>query len=176
MDKNKKYEKAFTLIELLVVIAIIALLASIVLVALGSARLKGRMAQRIANLHQIAAALELYNSDNGGYPVAVSYRGNCPNWGSVGANNTIPGLVPTYMSTFPQDPLVSGNTNCYLYYSPTLTTYKVVIYNLTDVSAATIASQYPAFFDPQRDGGNGQCGSPEATPTVSIWTTGATCY
>jgi prepilin-type N-terminal cleavage/methylation domain-containing protein len=65
MYKNRN---GFTLIELLVVIAIIGLLASIVLVALSSARAKARDAQRIATLQQIQNALELYNSNVGHYP------------------------------------------------------------------------------------------------------------
>jgi prepilin-type N-terminal cleavage/methylation domain-containing protein len=69
LARNKNTE-AFTLIELLVVIAIIGLLASIVLIALNSARLKARDAKRVADLRQITTGLELYVSDNGAYPWA----------------------------------------------------------------------------------------------------------
>ena len=68
-NMKQKTQKGFTLIELLVVIAIIGLLASVVLLALNSARQKSRDAKRVADARQIATALELYFNDCGGYPV-----------------------------------------------------------------------------------------------------------
>jgi prepilin-type N-terminal cleavage/methylation domain-containing protein len=68
----KTKQKGFTLIELLVVIAIIGLLASVVLLALNSARQKSRDAKRLADVRQIASALELYFNDNNAYPGALA--------------------------------------------------------------------------------------------------------
>ena len=64
--------KGFTLIELLVVIAIIALLPSVILVSLDSARAKARDARRKSDFHQIAVALEMYYDQYGGYPAMGS--------------------------------------------------------------------------------------------------------
>lgn len=85
MNKVKQNQKGFTLIELLVVIAIIGLLASVVLLALGSARQKSRDAKRLGDVRQLASALELFFNDNNAYPttygsLAPSYIGQLPSF------------------------------------------------------------------------------------------------
>jgi len=78
---RKMYQKSnkkvgFTLIELLVVIAIIGLLSTLAVVALNSARQKARDAKRVADIKQVQTALELFFSENSGYPSFTTSPGN----------------------------------------------------------------------------------------------------
>ncbi len=57
--------RGFTLIELLIVIAIIAVLISLLLPALGSARETGRLVICQSNLRQMGLAMTMYANDNG---------------------------------------------------------------------------------------------------------------
>lgn len=63
MKPSLRSLRAFTLIELLLVVAIIALLISILLPALGSARKTARTAICSSNLHQYGLGLALYGQD-----------------------------------------------------------------------------------------------------------------
>ncbi len=69
---QKVINRGFTLIELLVVIAIIGILASIVLVSLGSARSKGADAGIKGDLDSIRTQMEVYSSNN-----SNSYNNAC---------------------------------------------------------------------------------------------------
>lgn len=62
-----KSTKGFTLIELLVVISIIALLSSVVLSSLNSARAKGADSAVKAAMKQAYSQAELYRNEVGGY-------------------------------------------------------------------------------------------------------------
>ena len=78
----KQFKKAFTLIELLVVITIIGILASLVLVSLGSAQQRARDSQRKSDLDALKKSLELARQDSPGaysYPVDLQTLDDDPN-------------------------------------------------------------------------------------------------
>lgn len=115
-----KKAKGFTLIELLVVIAIIGLLSTLAVIALGTARAKARDAKRVSDIKQVQSALELYNSDAGGYPVGTTLTlgsttdtittALCDTKGfsdNTATNCSATGAV-TYMGQVPANPTPNG--------------------------------------------------------------------
>ena len=101
---NLQPSKGFTLIELLVVIAIIGLLASVIMVAMGNARLKARDTRRLADMQQIKSGMDIYYSQGSGYPDTATVAASQ----TAGSQLSCSGEV---VMRFPQDPFNLGNAS-----------------------------------------------------------------
>ena len=112
-----KKNKGFTLIEILVVIGIIAILATIVLIAINPSRQfsQANDTQRTSNVNAILNAIGQFMADNrGALPAGIT---GTP---TVIANTGVDicdDLVPTYMTSLPFDPTATtaGYTDCATY-------------------------------------------------------------
>ena len=113
--KHTKLKKGFTLIEILVVIGLIAILATIVLIAINPARqfAQARNTQRVSNVNAILNAIGQNMADNKGIftcsgtarALPVNTSATSTSQDMAAAKNDISAcFVPTYISALPVDP------------------------------------------------------------------------
>ncbi len=108
-------QKGFTLVELLVVIGILAVLLSIVLIAINPARQfsQANNTKRSSNIGSILNAVNQYAADNkGALPAGITTTAQTIS--NTGAN-ICSALVTTYLAALPVDPSVNGGapvTDC----------------------------------------------------------------
>ena len=91
---------SFTLIELLVVVAIIAILAAMLLPALGAAREKARRSSCMSNMKQVGTAFAMYTGDYSGY-VPFNVTWDLAHMGKNGASD--PGIYKDTRGAAPHD-------------------------------------------------------------------------
>lgn len=98
--KQFRSQKGFTLVELLVVIAVIGLIASVVVVSLGTVREKARDTRRKEDLDALRKALEIYYAEEEKYPTTNGA------WTILnGVDDSLTKvLVPKYIEAMPKDP------------------------------------------------------------------------
>ena len=139
MMKIKHFKKGFTLIELLIVIAIIGVLATLLMANFVGVRQRARDAQRKSDIRQIQAALEIYRSDNGSYPLSAASPNPLLCTNANGLSVTSGSSTTYYMKKIPCDP--NGSSVSYSY-SSAGTTYTLIacLENVSDSQADPIAT------------------------------------
>jgi len=135
IDREGKVVKRKNIWLILLIIpaslAIIGISSSIVLVSLGGARTKARDARRMADVRQVATALEMYFTDNESYPAVYSWSG-------------LEQALSSYFTPLPIDPL--NEEPCIYTYSSDGTYYQITYCSESEGKAIKEITNYEYSF------------------------------
>jgi len=140
-----KRASGFTIVELLIVIVVIAILAAITIVAYNGIQQRASYSRMRSDMASLNKAIQLYYADRGSYPVTPTTAGTyCSgNWcgfGQAKNDSFIPGLVPTYIASTPQQQSSSNASDTYLYRSLDGKDYKLIRYLGSGLSAGELSA------------------------------------
>lgn len=141
------HRAGFTIVELLIVVVVIAILAAFTVATFSNANNKAKFSKYQADLKSLNAAVLMYHSANGHYPISTAWRGD-----NQAINDSFtPGLVPTYLQKTPQVESVGSARPTFLYTSITTGSDYRLLYIVTtgdSLPAAQLASN--PLIDPVR--------------------------